>query len=218
MNSAPTTAAAAGLIGCPVCGLVSRLGNAPRGAVLRCPRCNTHVHSRKPNSLGRTWALIVAAVLCYFPANMLPILHSTTLGRTDADTILSGIAHFIEAGDWLLAVLIFTASVVVPLSKLFVLAYLLVSVQRGTRWRPRDRTRLFRFVEIIGPWSMLDVFVVTVLVALVKIESLANIEPGAGAVFFCAVVVLTMFAALTFDSRLIWDATESNHVRRTHAH
>ncbi|MCP5197582.1 MAG: paraquat-inducible protein A [Gammaproteobacteria bacterium] len=175
---------------------------------MRCPRCGATLHIRKPNSLARTWALVIAASILYIPANTLPIMTVTSLGRTQSDTILSGVAYLLLHGMWPLALLIFFASVVVPLLKLLILIYLLVSVQRRSRWRPRDRTRLYRVTEAVGRWSMVDIYVVTILVALVHLGNLATIQAEAGAVFFGAVVVLTIFAALAFDPRLIWDRLE----------
>lgn len=195
---------------CRRCALLSRL---PRGATGRahCPRCGTTLRNRIPHSVGRTWALIVAALILYIPANTLPMLTTTQLGQTESNTIIGGVLYFVDTGDLVLAIVIFTASVVVPVTKLLVLAYLLVSVQRRSRWRPRDRIRLFRLVELIGPWSMLDVFVVALMVALVQAGALAHIEAEPAALFFAAVVMLTMFAAMTFDSRLIWDAADHPH-------
>lgn len=132
----------------------------------------------------------------------------TSVGKVQSDTIISGVIYLLLSGMWPLALLVFFASVVVPLAKLFILSYLLFSVQRKSRWRPRDRTRLYRITEAVGRWSMVDIYVVTILVALVKLGALATIEAGSGAVFFGAVVVVTMFAAMTFDPRLIWDRLE----------
>jgi paraquat-inducible protein A len=193
-------------IGCDVCGLL-----VPRKAVVwdgrhaRCPRCTDVLHHRKPESLQRTWALVIAAIVFYVPANLLPIMTVTSLGRTQSDTILSGVVFLLAHGMWPLAVIVFVASVFVPLLKLLILVFLLVSVQRGSRWRPRERTRLYRITETIGRWSMVDVYVVTILVALVRLGNLASIQAEAGAIFFCAVVILTMLAAMSFDPRLIWD-------------
>ncbi|MFP4245646.1 MAG: paraquat-inducible protein A [Halochromatium sp.] len=172
----------------------------------RCPRCGHILHRRKPKSLQRTWALVLAALVFYVPANVLPVMTVTSLGQTQSDTILSGVVFLIEHGMLPLAAILFIASVFVPLLKLLILIFLLLSVQWRSRWRPRDRTRLYRITEAIGRWSMVDVYVVTILVALVHLGNLASIQAEAGAVFFCAVVILTMFAAMSFDPRLIWDA------------
>lgn len=176
-----------------------------------CPRCGTLLHKRKPNSIARTWALIIAAILLYLPANLLPVMKSSGLGSVQEDTILSGVVYLFKSGMWPLALLVFFASIVVPLVKLLILIVLLLSVQFRWSWRPRERTRLYRITEAIGRWSMVDIYVVTILVALVRVGVLANVEAGLGAVFFGGVVVLTMFAATSFDPRLIWDALPKSH-------
>jgi paraquat-inducible protein A len=209
----PRTALALGLIGCPLCGLVCR---APRASAaeddepmeLACPRCDQPLHARKPNSVARTWAFLLTAVLVYLPANTLPIMNTRTLFDERQDTIMSGVFALWGAGSWELALVVFVASVVVPLVKMATLAVLLLSVQFRLPTGRRRRTRMFAVVEWIGQWSMLDVFVVVLMVALVQFSSLARIEPGPGAAAFGAVVVLTMLAAQSFDPRLIWDAAE----------
>jgi paraquat-inducible protein A len=193
-----------------VCHLLVRKPSGAAEPAGRCPRCGAALHSRKPDSLARTWALVIAALVFYVPANVLPITKVTSLGVVQSDTILSGVIYFIHSGMWPIALVIFIASVFVPLLKLLILMLLLVSVQRRSRWRPKDRTRLYRITEAIGRWSMVDIFVVTILVALVHLGALANIEAQAGAAFFAAVVVITILAAMSFDPRLIWDAKESN--------
>ena len=204
-------AASHSLITCHACELLVKAPANQGHARTRCPRCRALIHPRKPNSLARTWALVIAAFISYIPANALPIMTITTLGVAQSDTILSGVTYLLLHGMWPLALLIFFASVAVPLLKLFVLTYLLISVQSGSRWRPRDRTRLYRITEAVGRWSMVDIYVVTILVALVHLGNLASIEAQAGAVFFGAVVVITIFAAMSFDPRLIWDNLESNN-------
>lgn len=204
MTAAAPTARGAACATCHDCGLLARLP-ARHVHDARCPRCAAPLHLRKPRSLERTWALVIAAALCYVPANALPIMTVVSLGKAQSDTILSGVFYLLHHGMWPLALIVFTASVFVPVMKLVILAFLLVSVQRGSRWRPVDRTRLYRITEAIGRWSMVDIFVVTILVALVRLGSLATIQAEAGAVFFGAVVVLTMLAAESFDPRLIWD-------------
>lgn len=205
-----TSALAADYTPCHDCTLLCRLPeHGAHGAL--CPRCGAPLHARKPRSLERTWAFLIAAILCYLPANLLPIMKVTSLGRAQADTIMSGVVYLLLHGMWPLAVVVFTASVFVPLLKLAILFGLLVSVQRGSRWRPVDRTRLYRITEAIGRWSMVDIFVVTILVALVRLGNLATVEAQTGAVFFGAVVVLTMLAAESFDPRLIWDRSEESN-------
>jgi paraquat-inducible protein A len=175
-----------------------------------CPRCGSALHARKTNSLARTWALLLAAAVFYVPANVFPVMHTTSLGRTQSDTIMSGVVYLMHHGDWPLAALIFFASVFVPLAKILVLAFLAFTTQRQSRWRLVDRTRLYRLTEGIGRWSMVDIYVVTIMVALIKLGNLATIEAGAGAVFFGAVVVITIIAAESFDPRLMWDAIEES--------
>jgi paraquat-inducible protein A len=208
-GAAGVTAARAGLLNCHTCGLlVRRPVAAGRGKRVVCPRCGATLHQRKPYSTSRTWALVVAAVIFYLPANLLPVTITSYLGSTQSDTIISGVIYFMQTGSWGIALIIFVASIVVPIAKLMVLAGLLISVQRRSRWRPGERTRVYRLTELVGRWSMLDVFVVTILVALVRLDFLSTIVAGPGIVYFAAVVVLTMFAAITFDPRLIWDAME----------
>lgn len=198
---------------CDVCALVVRPSAVVReGSHPHCPRCGDLLHRRKPMSIQRTWALVVAAIICYVPANLLPIMTVTSLGRTQSDTIYSGVVFLLTHGMWPLAVVVFVASIFVPLLKLLILVFLLVSVQARSAWRPRDRTRLYRVTEAIGRWSMVDVYVVTILVALVKLGNLASVQAEAGAVFFCAVVIMTMLAAMSFDPRLIWDVLEPEYV------
>jgi paraquat-inducible protein A len=203
MSVQPGTALAIGCATCHACGMLARLPNAHAHG--SCPRCGAPLHERKPGSLQRTWALVIAAAICYVPANLLPVMTVTSLGKTQGDTIMSGVVYFVTHGEWPLALIIFTASVFVPLMKLGILTFLLISVHRRSSWRPVDRTRMYRLTEMIGRWSMVDIYVVTILVALVHLGNLATIEAGAGAVFFGSVVVITIFAAESFDPRLIWD-------------
>ncbi len=208
MNDNSMTAAAASLLSCHSCNLLSKMSGSHGHSHALCPRCGAPLHQRKTNSLTRTWALVIAAFIFYIPANVLPITVVISLGKTQADTIMSGVIYFMLTGMWPIALVIFVASVAVPLLKLFVLAFLLISVQRKSRWRPEDRTRLYRIAEAVGRWSMVDIFVVTILVALVKLGGLATIDAGPAASYFAAVVVTTMFAAMSFDPRLIWDVME----------
>jgi paraquat-inducible protein A len=202
--SAPATALSVSCASCHACGLLARLPDVhAHGA--RCPRCGEALHSRKPRSLERTWAFLIAAAICYIPANVFPVMTVTTLGKPQSDTILSGVIYLLNHGMWPLAFVVFIASVFVPLLKLVMLTFLLVSVHRGSAWRPVERTRIYRITEMIGRWSMVDIYVVTILVALVKLGNLATIEARTGAVFFGAMVVLTMLAAESFDPRIVWD-------------
>lgn len=207
MSSAALTAADAGLLSCHACGLLSQ--PAGHGHGLRCGRCGSGLHQRKPDSLSRAWALLLAAGVLYIPANVLPVMHTGSLFGAQSDTIMSGVIYLWVSGSWPLAALIFFASVMVPLLKMLALAVLLVSVQRRSTGALRQRTRLYRVVEFVGRWSMIDIYVVAILVALVQFEGLASIRAGGGAVAFGAVVVLTMFAAQAFDPRTIWDPLRS---------
>ncbi|MBK1722599.1 paraquat-inducible protein A [Thiocystis violacea] len=204
MTAAPLTAIKAGLLSCETCGLLSQPASAAEPGY--CPRCGSELESRRHRSIERTWALVIAAAICYIPANILPVLGTTTLGSTEYDTIMGGVVFLFTSGSWPLALIVLIASVMVPLGKLVALSYLLITVQRGSIQGSRERTRLYRMVEFIGRWSMLDVFVDTFTVALVQLDPLMSVRPGAGVLFFAAVVVLTMIAASTFDPRLIWDA------------
>jgi paraquat-inducible protein A len=155
--------------------------------------------------MGRTWALLIAAWVLFFPANVLPVMVTGSLFGAQSDTIMSGVVFLWVTGSWPLAIIIFIASIVVPGAKLLALTFLLVSVQRGSSWAPLQRARLYRAVELVGRWSMVDIYVAAVLAALVQFGGLMSIRPGPGAVAFGTVVVLTMFAAESFDPRLIWD-------------
>lgn len=194
------------VVPCHACGLVAP--PLAKGRHLACVRCGTALHVRKPDSINRTWALLIAAMILYIPANLLPVMVTQSLFGAQDDTIMSGVVLFWTSGSKGLAIIIFIASVVVPMLKLGVLALLAFTAQRRSRWRPRQRTILYRMVEFIGRWSMLDIFVVTLTVALVRFKSLAVITAGPGALAFGAVVVLTMLAAMQFDPRLIWDPVD----------
>ncbi len=196
------------LVGCEECGAVN--AGATAGAH-RCVRCGGALHRRRRNSVATTWALVITAAILYIPANVYPVMTVISFGRGAPDTILSGVVHLLESGMWPLALLVFFASVVVPMLKLIGLVILLISVQRGVRGRLRDRTVLYRIVESVGRWSMIDIFMLSILVALVRLGSIATIEPGVGATSFAAVVIVTMFAATSFDPRLMWDAAGRNH-------
>ena len=204
MSVITATAAEAGLLSCEYCHLLSR--PAGTGEPGFCPRCGAELSLRRHHSIQYTWALVIAAAICYVPANALPVLSTTTLGSTESDTIIGGVVFLYTSGSWPLALIVLIASVMVPLGKLLALAYLLFAVQRRSLGSNRERTRLYRIVEFVGRWSMLDVFVDTFTVALVQLSPLMSVEPGPGVLFFAAVVVLTMLAAESFDPRLIWDS------------
>ena len=192
----------AGAVGCETCGLVS----VPRPEDPRCPRCESVLHPRKPNSVARTWALVIAAAVLYVPANYYPVLTVMQLGAGAPSTILGGVEELVTARQYPLAALVFFASIAVPMAKVIGLAIMLITTQTGRVGRLRDRTRLYGIVRFIGRWSMIDIFMESLLGALIVFGSVITIEPGAGAVAFCGVVILTMFAAETFDPRLMWDA------------
>ena len=214
MRAAPLPAArsgaAAGYASCCTCHATVSV-RAARGPQY-CPVCRGHLALRVPLSLQRTWALLLTAVICYVPANVYPIMTVTRLGRGQPDTIVSGIVHLVQDGQWPIALLVLFASIVVPVAKIGALALLLVSVQGRWRWRVAERARLYRFIDVIGRWSMIDIFMISILVALVHLGAVANVSPGLGAAFFSVVVLTTMLAATTFDPRLLWDAADD----RTH--
>ena len=197
--------AAGPVVGCHTCGLLMGSDRAEA----RCRRCGTSVHHRKPDSLVRAWAFLIAAFILYFPANYFPIMTVVMFGQGQPDTILSGVIHLLEAGEYPIAAIVFFASVFVPIVKIAMLAFLLLSVQFKSRWRPRDRTVIYRITENIGRWSMIDIFMISILVGLVKLGAVATVEAGIGATSFAGVVVLTMIAAMNFDARLIWDTAEA---------
>jgi paraquat-inducible protein A len=199
------------LASCTTCGLLSL--PAPGGQPGRCPRCGAGLNAHRHASIQTTWALVIAAAILYIPANALPVLTTTALGSTESDTIIGGVAYLYQTGSWPLALIVLVASVIVPLGKLAALAYLLVTVQRGSVKNSHDRSRLYRLVEFVGRWSMLDVFVDAFIVALVQLAPLMSVAPGSGVVYFMAVVVLTMFAAHSFDQRLIWNARNHNRMQ-----
>jgi paraquat-inducible protein A len=189
------------LIGCDHCGL---LNDAPPEA--SCIRCGSTLLPRKANSVVRTWALLAAAVIAYLPANIYPVMNILRLGSTTTSTILGGAQELLAEGMWPLALLVLFASVLVPAFKLIGLIFMLTEIHRGSAWRLRDRTRLYRVIEFIGRWSMIDVFMLATLTGLVQSGKIATITPGFGAICFASVVIFTMFAAICFDPRLMWDA------------
>jgi paraquat-inducible protein A len=200
------TARTRGLLGCECCGLVSEA--SAESALTCCPRCGFTLHATKPQSLQRTTAYLLAAVLLYVPANTLPIMATASVfeGR-EAHTILGGIVELWHAGSWELALIVFIASIAVPIVKIVALALLVVTSQRKSRWRQAERANLYRLIETVGHWSMLDVFVVVLLVGMVRFGAFASVEPAPGLLAFGAVVVATMLASASFDPRLIWPET-----------
>jgi paraquat-inducible protein A len=191
------------LMGCDTCRLVTR---GREGAL--CPRCGFALHHRKPHSLSRTWALVLAALILYIPANRYPFLTVIRFGAGEPSTILAGVRELMAIGEWPLALLVFFASITVPVLKLAGLILLLTTTMMGARIHRRDRTSLYRVLDAVGRWSMIDVFMESILVALVQFGTVVTVVPGPGAIAFAAVVILTMFAARTFDPRLIWDRAD----------
>ena len=206
------TAASEGLMLCAVCSLLNRRVDGLEHAA--CARCGAHLAMRRPDSIQRAWAFLIAAAILYIPANALPIMHSGSLYGQQSDTIWSGIVWLWQTGSWVLALIVFVASMVVPIAKIASLAFLLTAAQRGSTWNPQRRGMLFRITHWIGRWSMVDIYVGATLVALVQFKAFASIEPEPGAIAFGAVVVLTMLATQSFDPRLTWDPLD----RREAAH
>jgi paraquat-inducible protein A len=205
------TAAGCGRCVCHDCGLLSAPLAGTHHHDLRCARCGSRLHVRKPNSLARTWAFLLAALVLYLPANLLPVMHTSSLFGAQKDTIMSGVVYLWTSGSWPLAVLVFIASVAVPMLKIIAIAFLAGSANLGSHWHPVQRARIYRIVELVGRWSMLDIYVIAILTALVQFNALATITAGPAAVAFGAVVVLTMFAAMSFDPRLTWDTRQHTH-------
>ncbi len=211
MTTLAVSAMERGLQRCEGCGLVSR--PSPGEAEGRCPRCDEELSFRKPQSVQRTWAYVIAAAVCYIPANLLPVLTTTTAAGAESDTILQGVVLLWSPTGWPLSLIVLFASIMIPSAKILALVYLLVTVQRGSIENNGQRVRLYRTVEFVGRWSMVDVYVDTFTAALVQLQPLMSVEPAPGLFFFAAVVVLTMLAAESFDPRLIWDPSSSREVR-----
>ena len=205
----------AGYLGCESCGLVSRdVTREDPTLVLHCPRCGHVLHSTKPFSLQRTWACIVAAAVLYIPANTLPVMETTSALQHEEHTLLGGIRELWLDGSWGLAIIVFIASIAVPVLKIGVLALLAWTVRSKPDWRRLERARLYRLIETVGHWSMLDVYVVVLLAATVRFGPLASVNAGAGLLSFAAVVVLTLLATWSFDPRLIWRDPPANSTSR----
>jgi paraquat-inducible protein A len=205
------TASRYGLLSCRACGLVC--APVKNAEACNCPRCGSALHTRKPNSIARTWAFLIAAYILYIPANLMPMMETRSLFGDQEDTIMSGVVFLWISGSWPLALLVFCASIVIPMLKLLSLTILTISVQRKSSWQPHQRASLYRFVDLVGRWSMLDIYVVTLLVALVQLKSFAAIHAGPGAIAFGAVVVLTLLSANSFDPRFIWDFVKTSDDR-----
>ncbi|HJW11638.1 MAG TPA: paraquat-inducible protein A [Albitalea sp.] len=202
------------LVGCECCGVAVAVPQEDPGTRWRCPSCGHSLHLPEPMSLQRTWAWLAASALLYVPANLLPIMSTANLlGRTRY-TIVGGIGELRDAGEWLLALIVFVASIAVPIIKIGALALLAWSVRHAPQWRRPERARLYRIVDAVGHWSMLDVYVVVLLSGMVRFGNLANVQPEPGLLAFAAVVILTLLAARSFDPRLIWQDWSPS--RRTH--
>lgn len=202
MNFPAESAAGSGLALCHTC---HELGAVSEG---HCRRCGSHLHLRNTNSLQRTVALLITAIILYIPANVLPIMNTLQLGAGEPATILGGVVILIKLNSYPIAAVIFIASVMVPIAKMLTIAYLVFSVKSHRQFGARQRTLIYRLTEFVGKWSMVDVFVVAILVALVRLQGLIVIQPGSAAIAFAGVVVLTMLSAHAFDVRLIWDHQE----------
>ncbi len=208
--SAVTRAAELGLLACHVCGLVQ---SADGSRARTCPRCEAELRVRKPRSLSRSWALWCAGLVCYVPANVLPVMHTMSLGDTnggDDSTIMSGVIQFWQNGSQEIAILIFLASILIPSTKFVVMAALLIQAGRRRSvgrvpMRSVGSLRWYRFLEIIGHWSMLDVLVVGLVTAVVQFRGVSEAEPRIGILYFGMVVIFTMLATQSFDPRLLWD-------------
>ena len=204
------SAAAQGLASCHLCGKVSPV------ALGTCPRCHGALHLRKPRSLERTWCFLLASIALYFPANLLPIMTVGGIGGPESDTIMSGVISFWRKGDMLVAAIIFAASILIPILKMLALIWLCLAAAGKTHASPKNLARLYHLTELVGRWSMVDVFVVAILVALVQVGALSTVLPGPAILSFAAVVVLTMFAAMSFDPRLLWDRHTGADLSDTH--
>jgi paraquat-inducible protein A len=197
------TARDAGLAGCRTCGKVAPVGTPT------CPRCGTPMHVRMPASLQRVLAWLTVGFMCYIPANLLPMLRTRTLGRETDNTIVGGVIELLHHGAWDIALVVFGASVLIPTTKFVVLLYLVYSIRYHAHLAIHSRIRLYEFVEFIGRWSMIDVFVVAILTALVQLGFIVSVNPGSAAVFFALSVAFTMLSAQALDPRLIWDSTRA---------
>lgn len=200
------TAMEAGFISCHDCGKLVTGGDPLEGMQLACPRCNADIHYRKTNSIARTWALVLTSAILFIPANFLPIMHVDFLGSHEYSTIMDGIIYFFHEKEYGIGMIIFMASILVPLFKIIGMTIILLSIRFKWKSWLRHKTAMFRFIEFIGRWSMLDIFVIALMSTLVDFGTFTSTEAAPAASYFTAVVLCTMFAALTFDSRLLWDA------------
>lgn len=210
MKQRPPRGIDEGLVGCFVCGKVTAVEET------HCRRCQSRIHIRKPNSLQRTVALMIAAAVFYVPANLLPIMTITEFGDATPTTIMAGLISFWQAGSYPIALVIFTASILIPLLKIVALTWLCAAASGKLRPSPKNLSKIYLITELLGRWSMIDLFVVGILVALVQLGSYMTIVPEMGAAAFGAVVILTMLAANSFDPRLLWDRLDGSNSRTSH--
>jgi paraquat-inducible protein A len=190
---------------CNICGLVQRMEELRPGMAAECRRCGSILDEHKADSLGRTAAFSLAALILYVPANIYPILRMDHYGAYSESTVWDGCVKLFQKGQWVVAVIVFLASILIPLFKLLGLFFLVVTARLESARRRKERTWIYRIIRVIGPWAMLDVFLLSVLVALVKLDELATVQPGPGLLAFTAVVVLTILASASFDPKRIWE-------------
>jgi paraquat-inducible protein A len=195
-------------IACPTCDLLQQVEELEPGMVAECPRCGSMVERHGRDSLARTASLSLAALILYVPANIYPILRMTYYGAYSENTVWDGCVRLFQDEQYLVAVIVFLASIVIPFCKLLGLFYLTTTAKLGSTRRRRERTFIFRFIDAIGPWAMLDVFLLAILVALVRLQQLATVYPGPGLLPFASVVFLTILASRSFDPALIWEPEE----------
>ena len=205
MASDIVSARALGMAGCHTCGQAVHVGKRDH---VECPRCGAEVHYRKHDSIKRAWAFLIAAFIMYIPANTEPMMRTTSLGNVSADTIMEGVIYFLSHGDYLIGGVIFAASIMLPLLKMIALAYIYFMAQSRSTARRMEQTSLYKLAEVLGKWSMLDIFVVGLMAGLVQLGTLTTIAPGPACIAFAAVVILTMISEMLFDPKLIWDRKE----------
>ncbi|PIE74533.1 MAG: paraquat-inducible membrane protein A [Deltaproteobacteria bacterium] len=189
---------------CPLCGKLNKFDMNETGKT-RCSRCHKKIDLKKKDSLLKTWALVISALILYIPANIYPMVYYSSMGEKSGDTILSGVYSLMETGLWPLAIIVFTASIAIPLMKIILLIFLLISSYYNHRFLPVMKTKIYIFVKIIGKWSMLDVFLISLMTAIVKLGKIADVVPGEAVRYFTAVVILTLLASMTFDPKTIWN-------------
>ena len=212
------TARESGLVRCHDCGKVVRQVQTKVDEIARCPRCRAELHSRKPESVSSTWALVICAFILFLPANILPIMRVDFLGSPDNSTIMDGIIYFFKDGDYLIGAIILIASILVPLFKIVGIVIVLLSIHFNWSGWLKHKAKMFRFVEFVGRWSFLDIFVIAFLASMVQFGFLSTIGANPAARYFTAVVIVTMFAAISFDPRILWDSCKSKSEKRENKH